>query len=154
MLALAMRLSRRARYALCAIFELAYNGAGEPVRVRKIGERQAISYRFLEQIFQDLRRAELVAGKRGPGGGYVLTRPPEEITLLQVVEAVDGSFASADAADREGWPASGHRPDFLWGDISERMASVLGSLAVSDVCREAVRKSIDRDLPVGMDYQI
>ena len=64
-----MRLSRRARYALCAIFDLAYNGAGEPVRVQKIGERQAISYRFLEQIFQDLRRAELVAGRRGPGGG-------------------------------------------------------------------------------------
>ena len=65
----AMRLSRRARYALCGIFDLAYNGGGQPVRVKEIGARQGIPHRFLEQIFQDLRRGELVAGKRGPGGG-------------------------------------------------------------------------------------
>ena len=85
-----MRFSRQVQYALCGIFDLAYNGAGGPVRVQTIGERQRIPHRFLEQIFQRLRKAELVAGKRGPGGGYVLTRSPEKISLREVVEAVEG----------------------------------------------------------------
>jgi len=149
-----MRLSRRARYALCGVFDLAFNGLGEPVRVAQIGERQGIPYRFLEQIFQDLRRADLVSGKRGPGGGYVLARPPEEITLRDVVEAVEGPIGQADAIDSEEWAASAHRPDFLWGDLSERMASVLGGILVSDLCREGVRRSLARVLPEALDYQI
>lgn len=154
MLAHSMRLSRRARYALCGIFDLAYNGAGEPVRVQAIGERQGIPYRFLEQIFQDLRRAGLVKGKRGPGGGYVLTRRPEEMSLREVLEAVEGPLASLNDADAESWRESRHRPDFMWRDLSGRMARVLGELAVSDLCREAVRQSVPRDLPDGLDYQI
>lgn len=149
-----MRLSRRARYALCGVFDLAFNGLGQPVRVAQIGERQGIPHRFLEQIFQDLRRAGIVSGKRGPGGGYVLTRRPEEITLRDVVEAVEGPIARADEEDSEAWAASDHRPDFLWGDLSERMAGVLGSILVSDLCREAVRRSLARVLPEALDYQI
>ena len=149
-----MRLSRRARYALCGIFDLAYNGAGEPVRVQTIGERQGIPFRFLEQIFQGLRKAGLVAGKRGPGGGYVLVRRPEEITLREVVEAVEGPLEDLGDSGTERWPESPHRPDFLWEDLSERMAGVLGAITVSEVCGQAVRRSVERRLPDGMDYQI
>jgi Rrf2 family iron-sulfur cluster assembly transcriptional regulator len=154
MLARWMRLSRRSRYALCGIFDLAYNGAGEPVRVQAIGERQGIPFRFLEQIFQDLRRAGLVVGKRGPGGGYVLTRRPEEMSLREVVEAIEGPLSSANDEDALSWRESVHRPDFLWADLSKRMAGVLDEIAVSDLCREAIRQSVQRDLPVGLDYQI
>ena len=150
----AMRLSRRARYAVCGVFDLAFNGLGEPVRVAQIGERQGIPHRFLEQIFQDLRRADLVTGKRGPGGGYVLSRPPEEITLRAVVEAVDGPIGRADEEDADAWAPSPHRPDFLWGDLSEQMGAVLGGILVSDLCREAVRRSLARVLPEALDYQI
>ena len=149
-----MRLSRQVQYALCGIFDLAYNGSSGPVRVQTIGERQRIPYRFLEQIFQRLRKAELVAGKRGPGGGYVLTRAPERISLREIVEAIEGPFAPADSEDANGWPDSGHRPDFLWDDLSERMAEMLSEIAISDVCREAVRRSVLRELPDGLDYQI
>ncbi len=149
-----MRLSRRARYALCGIFDLAYNGAGEPVRVRIIGERQGIPFRFLEQIFQDLRRAGLVVGKRGPGGGYVLTRSPEKMSLREVIEAIEGPLATMNDSSADSWRDSVHRPDFLWGDLSNRIAKSLGEIAVSDICREAVRHSVQRDLPDGMDYQI
>lgn len=149
-----MRLSRRARYALCGVFDLAFNGLDEPVRVMQISERQGIPYRFLEQIFQDLRRAELVAGKRGPGGGYVLTRPPEQITLRDVVEAVEGPIGQADEHDADEWAASSHRPDFLWGDLADRMAATLGGIRISDLCREAARRSLGRVLPEGLDYQI
>ena len=149
-----MRLSRQVQYALCGIFDLAYNGGGEPVRVQAIGERQRIPYRYLEQIFARLRRAGLVEGKRGPGGGYVLCREPERINLREVVEAVEGLRAFGSPADPERWPESEHRPDFLWDDLADRMAAVLEQIAVSDVCREAVRRSVARDLPDGLDYQI
>ena len=149
-----MHLSRRARYALCGLFDLAYNGAGEPVRVQSIGERQKIPHRFLEQIFQALRKAGLIVGKRGPGGGYVLARRPEEITLREVVEAIEGPLAERSRADTQDWPSSDFRPDCLWADLSEQMASVLGRIRVSDLCRAAVRHSVERELPDNIDYQI
>ncbi|HPG26532.1 MAG TPA: Rrf2 family transcriptional regulator [Myxococcota bacterium] len=149
-----MRLSRQVQYALCGLFDLAYNGAGEPVQVRAIGERQRIPHRFLEQIFARLRRAELVEGKRGPGGGYVLRRPPEAITLREVVEAVEGPLADRLLEGIADWPASPHRPDFLWPELARRMSSLLDGIAVADLCREAARSGIARDLPAGLDYQI
>ncbi len=157
-----MRLSRQVQYALCGIFDLAYNGAGEPVHVRRIGECQRIPHRFLEQIFQRLRKAGLVTGKRGPGGGFLLTRPPSEISLREVVEAVDGPIvgeAPPDAAgDGPGAAAAGeaavYRPDFLWDDLAARMAGVLAEIRVADVCREAVRRSVVRDLESRFDYEI
>jgi len=149
-----MRLSRQVQYALCGIFDLAYNGAGEPVRVQSIGARQGIPYRFLEQIFQRLRKAGLVRGKRGPGGGYTLSRGPDEISLREVCEAVEGRWDGLAIADTEQWPKSEHRPDFLWPDLAERMAVAVGEIRVSDVCREAVRRSVSRDLPEPLDYQI
>ena len=154
MLEIAMRISRQVRYALCGVFDLAYNGAGAPVRVQTIGERQRIPYRFLEQIFQRLRKADLVSGKRGPGGGYVLARRPEEISLRDVVEAIEGPLSEQDLQALEGWPDSRYRPDFLWDDLANRMSLVLAEITVSDVCREAVRRSVVRELPTGLDYQI
>ena len=66
-----------------------------PVQIRVISARQNIPARYLEQIFQRLRRARIVASKRGPGGGYTLARPASEITLRQIVEAVEGPLPEA-----------------------------------------------------------
>ncbi len=149
-----MRFSRQVQYALCGLFDLAYNGSAGPVRVQTIGARQEIPHRFLEQIFQRLRKAGLVEGKRGPGGGYVLSRPPEQISLREVCEAVEGRWDRRATADLEGWTASAHRPDFIWPDLAERFASLLGEISVADLCREAVRHGLPRDLPAYLDYQI
>jgi len=158
-----MWLSRQVQYALCGIFDLAYNGAGEPVHVRRVGERQRIPKAFLEQIFQRLRRAGLVAGKRGPGGGFVLTRPPSEIRLREVVEAIDGpivgvglpdALPAGETGDAGSAGAASHRPDFLWDELAGRFAGVLDEIRVADVCREAVRRAVVRDLPTRFDYEI
>ena len=85
-----MRFSRQVHYAIYGVFDLAYNGDGKAVQVRVISERQSIPTRYLEQIFQRLRRGLIVSAKRGPGGGYQLTRDPAEITLGQIIEAVEG----------------------------------------------------------------
>lgn len=152
--AFAMRLSRRVQYAICGIFDLAYHGGGEPVGVQAIGQRQQIPYRFLEQIFAKLRTAKLIQGKRGPGGGYTLTRPADSISLREIVEAVEGPLDQRAAADMTDWPRSNHRPDFLFPLLGDRVAQAFGEITIADVCRDAARRSVDRDLPGTLDYQI
>lgn len=86
-----MRISAKTEYAAIAMLELAaaYE-AGEPVRIRQIAEEHQIPSRFLVQILLQLKGAGLVASTRGAGGGYQLARPPEEITLAEVMAVIDG----------------------------------------------------------------
>jgi Rrf2 family protein len=153
MLAGAMRVSLQAQYAICGVFDLAYNGRGGLVQVRVIGERQGIPTRYLEQIFQRLRRADLIAGKRGPGGGYRLARPASAITLRAVVEAVEGP-AKTWLADAPGGTPAPHRPDFLWPRLAERFAEALAETTIEALCREAARVEIRRADADGAMYYI
>jgi Rrf2 family protein len=140
-----MRLSQQAQYAICGMFDLAYNGESGPVQVRVIGERQRIPARYLEQIFQRLRRAGLVRGKRGPGGGYVLTREPAAITLADIVEAVEGPIAeslSEGPPPRDRKP--GHRPNFLWPELGQRLEAALAGVSLAEVCRQAAAGAVRR----------
>ena len=150
-----MRLSLQAQYAICGMFDLAYGGARGPVQVRVIGERQRIPERFLEQIFQRLRKAELVRGKRGPGGGYVLARPPSEITLRDVLEAVEGPLADGIA---HGPPPrerrQPHRPNFLWRELSAGVESVFESRTLEDLCRKAAAAGVRRGAAEPPEYVI
>jgi len=141
---LAVRFSLQAQYAICGVFDLAYNGHGDPVPVQVIGERQAIPARYLEQIFQRLRRAELVNGKRGPGGGYVLARAPAEITLRDVVEAVEGEARRWFAPDANGAEPVPYRPAFLWSQLARRFGEVLAATTLEDLCRQASQASVRR----------
>src|SRR5687768_10564131 len=85
-----VKLSNKGRYAVRALFDIAFYNDGRPTQVKDIAERQGIPPRFLEQIFQDLKRAGIVGSKRGPQGGYSLTRRPSQIRLGDVVRAVEG----------------------------------------------------------------
>ncbi|MFK7897555.1 MAG: Rrf2 family transcriptional regulator [Myxococcota bacterium] len=150
-----MQFSRQVQYGLSGIFDLAYHGAGEPVRVQSIGERQKIPYRFLEQIFQKLRKAGLVRGKRGPGGGYVLARSPGEISLREVIEAIEGPLGLAAAEEEASEQDSAVlRPRHMMRELAERMAGSLETMTISDLCRDAMKQHVPRDLPDGFDYQI
>jgi len=127
------------------MFDLAYNGQAGPVQVRVIGERQRIPGRYLEQIFQRLRRASLVRGKRGPGGGYVLSRTPEEISLCDIIEAVEGGIAERFAGGpppRERPPQE--RPNFLWPQLSARLSQTLSEMSLADLCRQAAARAVRR----------
>ena len=137
-----MRLSLQVRYAICSVFDLAYNGQGAPVQVRVVSERQGIPARYLEQIFRRLRRAELVLSKRGPGGGYTLARPPSRITLRDVVEAVEGPLARTLAV--EAGPTPAECPGFLWTALARRLGDALGAVAIDPVCRDAERIGVPR----------
>ena len=85
-----MKLSTKTRYGVRAVFDIAYHNSGRPTQARDIARRQDVPLRYLEQIFQELRRANVVDAKRGPKGGYFLSRAPESITLGDVIRAVQG----------------------------------------------------------------
>ena len=138
-----MRVSLQVRYAVCGLFDLAYNGGGQPVQVRVIGERQGIPTRYLEQIFQRLRRAGLVQGKRGPGGGYTLARAPAEITLCQIVEGIEGA-ASTWFEDRAGGTPNPHRPEFIWKELARDFGALLADSTLEEICRRASKSGIPR----------
>lgn len=157
-----MRFSLQARYAICGVFDLAYNGHGEAVQVRVIGERQGIPTRYLEQIFQRLRRAGLLAGKRGPGGGYRLAHPVSKLDLRSVIEAVEGPLVpfareaaeeSAGVASADPVPSS-NGPDFLWDELGSQLGDVLAAVTVEDLCRRAARDGVPRAAVDGYEYQI
>jgi Rrf2 family iron-sulfur cluster assembly transcriptional regulator len=138
-----MRLSLQVQYAICGVFDLAYNGQGGPVQVRVISDRQAIPARYLEQIFRRLRQAAILSSKRGPGGGYTLARRASDISLRQVVEAVEGPLDETLVMEPEPEDCA-FRPRFLWSHLAERFGEVLGETTIDGLCREAERVEVPR----------
>src|SRR3954452_6653796 len=109
-----MKLSTKTRYGVRALFDIAFHNQGRPTQARDIARRQEVPLRYLEQIFQELRRAHLVEAKRGPRGGYSLARAPEAITLGDVVRAVQGPIELLAADDESG---DGNRPKAVTASI-------------------------------------
>lgn len=139
-----VKLSLQLQYAVCGVFDLAYNGDGEPLQVRVISERQGIPVRYLEQIFRRLRRAGVVDSKRGPGGGYTLARPAREITLLDVLEAVEGPLGGEFSSNAWTAVACPWRPDFLWAELAAALGSAFAELDFESICRDAASASVER----------
>lgn len=136
-----MRLSSRTRYGARALFDLAYHSGGVPSCVRDIADRQDIPARFLEQVLADLKRAGLVDSRRGARGGYFLARAPEEITLGQVLRAIEGivSFGRCvhthDGEVRAGEHVTGRCvTGEIWQNLGDLMTDFLDRITVSDLC--------------------
>ena len=83
-----MRLTSKGRYSVRAILDLTFSSNGRPVRLQEISERQKISLHYLEQLFRKLRKGSVVKSVRGPGGGYVLSRSMDEISIRDVLQSV------------------------------------------------------------------
>lgn len=83
-----MRLTSKGRYAVRAVLDLTFNSNGRPVRLQEISERQSISLHYLEQLFRRLRKGTVVKSVRGPGGGYVLSRSMDEISVKDILVSV------------------------------------------------------------------
>lgn len=100
-----MRLTSKGRYAVRAMLDLAFHCKGNPVRLQEISTRQAISLHYLEQLFRKLRKGDVVKSVRGPGGGYVLARSMDHITMRNILECVGENINPA--KDIKGNPSSG-----------------------------------------------
>ena len=96
-----MRLTTKGRFAVTAMLDLAMNATDGPVTLAGISERQKISLSYLEQIFGKLRRRHLVESVRGPGGGYFLARPASELSVADIVRAVEEPIDATQCGGRE-----------------------------------------------------
>lgn len=132
-----MNISSRCEYACRAVVELASQGVGtEPLTAECIAERRDIPEKFLVQILLQLKRAGIVVSVRGARGGYRLARPPEEITLLDLVEAVDGPVLNP-------LPVQDGKCEDLkagWRDVARQVEAVLRAITVHQL-QERARKS-------------
>lgn len=97
-----MRITTKGRYGLRAVIRLAQNDTGKPLAIRKIAEDEELSSEFLEQIFFKLKRSGIISSTRGAGGGFDLTRPPEKISVLEILEAVGEDINLSPCSDGEG----------------------------------------------------
>src|SRR5438445_12806045 len=118
-----MKVSTRGDYAARALLSLALHGSERPTSVKEIAERTHLPQPYLEQILLAVKGAGLVKSKRGVGGGYVLARPPDEITLAEIIPAVDGPLATlVDTHDHREGPCV---LQGVWVGVSDAMRQVL-----------------------------
>jgi Rrf2 family protein len=144
-----VKLSNKGRYAVRALFDIAFYNEGRPTQVKDIAERQGIPPRFLEQIFQDLKRSGIVGSKRGPQGGYSLARRSEDIRLGDVVRALEGPIVLGDRLE-----AQGKRGDLagearrvtesIFRDLSTRVEACFDGVTIADICSRAEQLGLRR----------
>ncbi|MCL2503135.1 MAG: Rrf2 family transcriptional regulator [Coriobacteriia bacterium] len=145
-----MRLTAKSEYGLLAMIELACCYGQGPVSARAIAERRLIPARFLEQLFAALRRADLVRAVRGAHGGFVLSRNPAEITVLQVVETLEGPLtASVCDTDRglECEQAATCAAAPVWVRATSALREVFSSATLAGLCEAPDRPSLDEPVP-------
>jgi Rrf2 family transcriptional regulator, cysteine metabolism repressor len=119
----------KSRYAVVALAELARSGNDRPVPIAAVAERRGMPVQFLEQLFSTLRRSGLLDSRRGMRGGYTLARPADEITVLEVVQALDGKVGE------EGKEAGG-----IWAEGVDALRGVFSQTTIADIAR---RESAD-----------
>ena len=129
-----MRLTSKGRYAVTAMLDVALHSHEGPVPLADISERQGISLSYLEQLFSRLRRHELVASVRGPGGGYLLGQLPANISVGTVIMAVDESVDATKCQGKEGCQG-GERclTHALWRDLSDRISDFLNNITLAEL---------------------
>jgi Rrf2 family transcriptional regulator, iron-sulfur cluster assembly transcription factor len=136
-----LRLSNRGRYALKAVYDLAQH-ADAPVQVRDVALRQRIPLRFLEQIFQLLKRGGLVESKRGPRGGFVLVREPDQVKLGDVLRAVEGPVVLTGPTRRSRRSEGADARDVteaVLADLSRSVEQCFDGITLQDVCAREER---------------
>jgi Rrf2 family protein len=130
-----MRVSAKADYAVRAMVELAAADEGEPVKGEQIADSQGIPLRFLENILAELRHQGLVQSRRGAEGGYWLTRAPDEITIAEVIRAVEGPLASVRGERPEEMSYAGDAAPLqrVWVALRSNIRAVLERVTLADV---------------------
>ncbi len=137
-----MKLSTKGRYSVTALYELALHYGEGVVPLKTIAKSQGISENYLEQLMAPLRRAGLVESARGAQGGYTLARPPADVTIGQIITAVEGPIAlvdclltDAEADDQSCVRASECVTRRIWEEVCAGINSVLNNIALSDLLR-------------------
>ncbi len=141
-----MRLTTKGRFAVTAMIDLALRQHNGPVTLAGISQRQKISLSYLEQLFGKLRRHELVESTRGPGGGYSLARPARDISVSNIIFAVDEPLDATQCAGKQDCqddgPCMTHE---LWATLNKRMIEYLDSISLQELVEQ--QRSRDHQAP-------
>lgn len=129
-----MRLTTKGRYAVTAMLDLALHEGKGPIALAEISARQGISLSYLEQLFSRLRKQDLVSSTRGPGGGYRLGMPLEEISIASVIGAVDESVDARKCGGEKNCQGDERcLTHELWEELSEQIYFFLNGISLSDL---------------------
>jgi Rrf2 family iron-sulfur cluster assembly transcriptional regulator len=133
----AMRLTTKGRFAVTAMIDLGLRQHHGPVTLASISQRQDISLSYLEQLFGKLRRHELVASTRGPGGGYTMGRPMSEISVADVIYAVDEPLDATQCGGKENCDNDQRcMTHDLWANLNRVMVDYLDSVSLQQLVDE------------------
>src|SRR3954468_9740727 len=146
-----MRVSAKADYAVRAAAELAAAGEG-PVKGEKLAEAQDIPLQFLEHILLELKHAGIVRARRGARGGYWLAKPADDITLADVIRAVEGPIANVQSAPPESITYRGHAEHLqeVWIAVRANLRAVLETTTLADLASGKLPRAV-RDLARAPD---
>jgi Rrf2 family cysteine metabolism transcriptional repressor len=144
-----MKLSTKGKYGVRALFEIARNFGRGPLTIKEIAERQRISLSYLEQILHRLGKAGIIESIRGPHGGYELSRKPTDLTIGDVVRALEGPIALSHCLE-PGESGSCYQADdcvarMVWSQVGEKIEAALDSITFDDLLRQYQVK--ERDHP-------
>jgi Rrf2 family iron-sulfur cluster assembly transcriptional regulator len=147
-----MRITTTSRYGVRALFDVAYHGGGQPTQIKDISRRQKISQRYLEQIFNKLLKAGLLKSRRGPRGGYMLSREPSEISVGDIIAAAQGPVVPVRCLETEipkkkecdlmGACITRH----VWKETQRLLVDYYASVSIADLCGLARKQGVSRDL--------
>jgi len=129
-----MRLTTKGRFAVTAMLDLALSDGKGPVTLAGISRRQSISLSYLEQLFGKLRRRSLVDSVRGPGGGYTLARRPAQVTVAELIRAVDEPLDATQCGGKENCQEEQRcMTHELWATLNDKMYEYLNSVSLADL---------------------
>lgn len=130
------------------MFEIARGYPGNPVTIKEVSERQDVSVAYLEQILNKLRRAGLIRSVKGPGGGYLLTRKPKEITIASILKELEGPVAITSCLDPdEGCSrVEGCVTHLLWRSLGAKIEAFLETITLRDLIEnDPLHKGLERE---------
>jgi Rrf2 family iron-sulfur cluster assembly transcriptional regulator len=142
-----MRLTTKGRFAVTAMIDLALRQSAGPVTLAAISQRQKISLSYLEQLFGKLRRNGLVESTRGPGGGYMLGRAMNEISVTDIVLSVDEPLDATGCAGKENCQGESGRcmTHDLWTSLNAKMVEFLNSVTLQKLVEDQLAKGVEAD---------
>lgn len=150
-----LRISKKLMFAIEAVLDIAYNAGTEPVQSGEITRRQGIPKRYLEQVLQQLVREGILAGVRGPRGGYRLARERRRINLGEIVRVVRAMETATDPIEEPAGSILGHkvvRP--VWGDLQDECMTKLDAISIEDLCMRARAAGVESETEERIDFSI
>ena len=136
-----MKLSGKGRYAIKAMINIALNNSKQPKTLLEISKHQGISLSYLEQLFALLRKHNLVSGVRGPGGGYRLSVEPKDITIAQIINAINSDMPVKTGSES--------KDEVIWDNFSDRLCNYLETVTLGSLIEDSNSEFIDSRPPLN-----